>query len=171
MVRKVEFVEGEVEKKKLPRIAGDGQEITKTTAFQDMTRGKFWVDASRIPEDTEYRWVLETANGVDQENNLQKKQMAGFTPVPADRHPELVIKDYRVGEGRMKAPNYVRRLGHILMERDKVVGKEYRAALQQRNEEEIRKITEFLQGDANPLAKNFFVDHNEVSRTHARSSD
>lgn len=48
----------------------------------------FDYDESHRPPDTEYQWVALTVAG-QETRNLTVAQMNGWTPVPADRHPEL----------------------------------------------------------------------------------
>jgi len=47
------------------------------------------VDESKIPEGFEYRWVRDSVWGQRDPYRMVYMARKGYTPVPADRHPEL----------------------------------------------------------------------------------
>lgn len=50
---------------------------------------KFDIDESRKPADMAYKWARKTIGGLPDEENMIMCDLNGWTPVPAERHPEL----------------------------------------------------------------------------------
>lgn len=70
----------------------------------------FWYDQSRQPEGMDYQWNLDTIMGMpDPKNQMGAMMRNGWTPVPAERHPEIAA--------HLKPGEAIRIGGQILMER------------------------------------------------------
>ncbi|HWG71255.1 MAG TPA: hypothetical protein VN692_17695 [Steroidobacteraceae bacterium] len=50
---------------------------------------RFDVDMSKKPAGSAYKWLRSTIGGQEDPENLVMAEMNGWTPVPAERHPEL----------------------------------------------------------------------------------
>ena len=76
-----------------------------------------YVDPNSIPPGVEYRWIrLGVLEYPDHAREIQTKRM-GFTPVPADRHPEMCATGW--GIRNEVANNFITYRQLILCEIDK----------------------------------------------------
>jgi hypothetical protein len=80
----------------------------------------FWVDTSTIPEGWSYEWKRFTVWGQEDPSYQVGLRRAGWEPVPASRHPEMMPVGYS-GE------DIILRKGMILMERPQEITDEIRA--------------------------------------------
>ncbi len=127
-------------------------------AFSDGINGTFHIPSDIIPPDMEYCWAREKVDGQEDENNMHKKLANGWEPVPGDRHPELSLS-----LSKSATVEYVRRSGHILMERPKEYGDEERARRREYNENQQNSVEWALGGGVSK--DNMFVEGNKVTRT------
>ncbi len=74
------------------------------------TQDKYHVDQERIPPGMSYEWKRVTYAGKEDREHQIDTDENGFTPVPADRHPELAGRNAKAGER-------IERGGLMLMER------------------------------------------------------
>lgn len=85
-------------------------ERTPSGRIKNLSNDIFWYDQSKQPPEMDYQWIRETIVGKpDEKNEMGRMMMNGWTPVPAERHPER-------GFGT-KAGEQIRAGGQILMER------------------------------------------------------
>src|SRR5579885_2892955 len=73
-------------------------------------RNMFDIDESKIPEGMSYEWKARTINGAENTAHLITYEFNGWTPVPAERHPELL-------GSRAVAGATIELGGQVLMER------------------------------------------------------
>lgn len=104
------------------RRAAEGREINRREASKrampDVSfRGVLYFPREEIPEDKEYFWIAETCLNAPLDNNVTQALMAGWSPVPADRHPNHVAPPLPGREGVVQ--NVIRRGGQLLCEIDK----------------------------------------------------
>lgn len=85
---------------------------------------KLWVDPNTIPHGWEYKWIRIGILGQPDYENEGKNMQLGYTPVPADRHPELVMR-YRKGSDH-HLENCIIKEGLMLCEIPKVFNDERR---------------------------------------------
>lgn len=78
-------------------------------------RGKLHIDKAEIPPNKRYLWVRETILGYRDGDNVSMRLQAGWSPVPAKRHPTWVPPPLEEGEAM---PTLIRRAGMLLMEKD-----------------------------------------------------
>lgn len=60
--------------------------------FQMKWQDPFYIPPEKIPAGWHYRWVRTSVLGDTSFSKLQEAARLGFTPVPSDRHPDLVFK-------------------------------------------------------------------------------
>lgn len=71
---------------------------------------RYYVNPSSIPKGMDYQWNVQTVMGEPAKEQMIAMEMAGWRPVPAERHPELA--------GRAaKGDEQILRAGQVLMER------------------------------------------------------
>ncbi len=80
---------------------------------------KFDFDKSKIPSHMSYVWRRVTLAGQEDKENLVMAEMNGWTPVPANRHPELAGRNAKETEAIVRG-------GQMLMEQPKEYEKESR---------------------------------------------
>lgn len=76
-------------------------------------KDKYYVDPSKIPDGWSYEWRTYTVVGKENPQYQVQMQRAGWRPVPAKRHPELMPKDWAEGVVLID--------GMMLMERPKAI--------------------------------------------------
>lgn len=76
-----------------------------------------YIDPERIPAGMVYRWIRESIRDLPDDARLAEMSKKGWTPVPADRHPERAFSDFFGRLERMH--NYIYHKGLILFERPK----------------------------------------------------
>ena len=59
---------------------------------------RFDFDASKKPDHVEYQWARVTLAGQEDKEHQIITEMNGWTPVPAERHPELSGRSAKPGE-------------------------------------------------------------------------
>jgi hypothetical protein len=84
------------------------------------TSNRYEFDESKIPPHMAYKWVRKTLAGMEDGENMIMHDLNGWTPVPANRHPELAGR-------HAKADDCIVRGGLMLMEQPK----EYQQEAQQ----------------------------------------
>jgi len=80
---------------------------------------RYDIDTSRIPPGMHYEWKRKTFMGSEDIEHLVNLDANGWTPVPAERHPEL-------SGTRLQAGAEIVRGGQMLMERPKEITDEAR---------------------------------------------
>lgn len=73
----------------------------------------FYFDREIIPAGWDYQWKRKSVHGEEDPSYTVNLQLAGWTPVPARRHPEMMPTGYR--------GDTIERKGQILMEMPKSV--------------------------------------------------
>lgn len=90
----------------------------------------FYVDMNSIPDGWEYQWKRHTVYGQEDPSYQIALARAGWTPVPASRHPEMMPSG---GNHEI-----ILRKGLILMECPKEIVDEYRRIDQKNARDQIR---------------------------------
>lgn len=101
-----------------PRLQDEAPAVSnRTEQRQPMRRrkkltsaDKFYVDQARIPAGMTYEWRRHTIVGQEDREHMIDTYENGFTPVPAERHPELAGMGAKPGQ-------QIERGGLVLMER------------------------------------------------------
>jgi hypothetical protein len=107
-----------------------------------------------IPDDVDYFWVRESILGEPDTNRMVEMKRKGWTPVPADRHPDMVFDDFF---GRLThVKGFIFQKGLILCERPKYLGQEERKRIEQRN----YQIMQSMPGTENFLGEPSIPAHN-----------
>ena len=78
---------------------------------------EFDYDESKRPHDMTYKWVRVTLGGQEDPRNQILHDMNGWTPVPADRHPELAGRTPKPGQAIIRG-------GQMLMQLPKQYAEE-----------------------------------------------
>lgn len=126
----------------MPRKATRADEtrgaVTRARTSRQMPKsayqGRLYVPPHIIPKDKVYAYVAEYV--LNEPNaRMRDKLLQGWSPVPADRHPELVA---RLPDEEM--PTIIRNGGLVLVERSKRDVEEDRAALREENRDVIQSI-------------------------------
>jgi hypothetical protein len=89
-----------------------------------------WVDPDLIPLGMEYRWIRESVLGQPDLSRSIEMRRAGWTPVPASRHPDMCFDDFLGRQTHLKG--FIFHKGLVLFERERKIGdaeKEYWAEL------------------------------------------
>lgn len=107
--------------------------------YQMSARDPLYIAKESIPEGWEYVWGRMSYDGgrPDTARELELNR-TGWTPVPPERHPELVPKDY---SGRLSQNTSVIQInGLMLLERPEIFGQEDRAKRARINYEQVTSI-------------------------------
>jgi hypothetical protein len=131
----------------------------KRHIFNDGIEGPFYIDPSTKPSDKDYRWVRAEIEGREDSINVKNALREGWEPVPPDRHPEHT---FTLKKTDIK-PDYIESNGHILMERDKSIGEEYKERIAKETEAQVNSVNWAIDGGVDKSA--FVVDNNKVNRT------
>ena len=91
----------------------------------------FWVDANVIPDGWTYEWKRFTVYGQEDPSYQVALRRAGWEPVPASRHPEMMPIGYA-------GDDIILRKGMILMERPQEITDEIRAKDKKAARDQIR---------------------------------
>lgn len=98
------------------RASADRQSATRTAAERRPpaeAHSMFHIDTAIVPKDMRYEWKTEFVLGQHAREQLTQNLRNGWSPVPADRHPELVPPALP-GQA---VETVIRAGGHILCER------------------------------------------------------
>lgn len=98
----------------------------------------FWFDERKKPKNVVYAWPTTEVCGVKNDKGMRQCIMQGWTPVPPERHPELVLPDI-YGRRDAQKSNTIEVLGHILMERSIELERKAQEITYRRN---MEKLTE-----------------------------
>lgn len=133
-------------------------------------KGELDIDESKIPPGMRYKWI--SISILNQPYHAREAYMHtdGYTPVPADRHPEALSPDF-LGRKQL-THNYIERRGLILCERPEV----YAEVDEEDLNEQTRQITEGLPAVNNPMNDQMaFMDpinsQTQVSRSYTVRRD
>lgn len=136
-----------------PTRAKETRDATQRKMPATRYRGLFYVDPKYIPKGWTYRWFRESVLGQPDPQNITNRQMNGWVPVPADRHPDLVPPPLPGDEDKPQ-PKIIRRGGQILFQKpteDFIEDREWAA---QETMEAIEGIADFTT-HANELMPRF----------------
>lgn len=75
-----------------------------------------YIPPEEIPPGVEYYWVRDSFYGVPDYNRIVELKRKQWTPVPATRHPDLIVNQY-YGPERAHLEGLIHNKGAILMER------------------------------------------------------
>lgn len=92
------------------------RELRGNPELQGEYRDKYW--APDAPEGWSYEWKLKSVLNQDDVDRIRQNEMAGWTPVPLSRHPQLMPRGWQ-GET-------IEVGGLVLMERPKIFTDEAR---------------------------------------------
>ena len=106
------------------------EEIRKHLGSLDEGTDDFYVDLDKIPDGWSYDWKRFTVLGMEDPAYQVALRRAGWTPVPAARHPEMMPADSK--------DEAILRKGMILMERPQEISDEVRAIDKQRARDQVR---------------------------------
>lgn len=101
-------------------------------------KDKYYVDPSKIPDGWSYEWRTYTVVGKENPQYQVQMQRAGWRPVPAKRHPELMPKDWSEGVVLID--------GMLLMERPKAITDFQQARDKREADAPIKNIRDKLSG-------------------------
>lgn len=101
-------------------------------------KDKYYVDPSKIPDGWSYEWRTYTVVGKENPQYQVQMQRAGWRPVPAKRHPELMPKDWAEGVVLID--------GMMLMERPKAITDFQRERDKREADAPIKNIKDKLSG-------------------------
>lgn len=107
--------------------------------YQMNARDPLFIQKEHIPEGWEYLWGRMSYDGgrPDMARELELNR-TGWTPVPPERHPELVPKDYT---GRISQTASVIQInGLMLLERPAIFGMEARRERERLNYDQLTSI-------------------------------
>ena len=116
------------------RAARRAAEIREHSSGSSEDGDKFWIDPDTVPEGWSYEWKVRTVLNAENPAHQLELQRRGWTPVPANRHPEKMPAGWKGQTIEMD--------GMILMERPKEITDEAinerhrRARMQVRAKEE-----------------------------------
>ena len=119
-------------------------------ARENMKRGEQhmdWRDPLHIPQHyipagMEYRWINDTVMGDATRSNMATAAGSGWTPVPADRHPDLYQQTFLDRQPELR--HVIHRKGLILCENELEVTKVIGAAAQKRSVDELSRVDKSL---------------------------
>lgn len=98
------------------REAEDRRSIER--AIMDMDyRDILYIPPEIVPEGWVYKWGNYSVLGEVQQGNMMKLRRKGWSPVPAERHPELAFEAFGNADPNMKG--FIYRSGSVLIERRK----------------------------------------------------
>jgi hypothetical protein len=114
-------------------------------------QSKLHVPRSKVPPDMTYSWVRESTLNEPDPDNVTDRMIRGWSPVPADRHPEMVPPALPGHEGIQV--QIIRRGGLILCERPT---RDVQATRQDRDRENIEMLQDVAwTGNADPNLPRF----------------
>jgi hypothetical protein len=124
---------------------------------------KRYIDPSKVPADVDYWWVRMSVRGEPDLSRLPAMERVGWSPVPAERHPELLPRD---SSGRLSnSSGHIIIDGLILCERPKeygVIEREISAEQQYKVMTGIPGLDNFMADPSMPMK--VFVNQTQTSR-------
>jgi hypothetical protein len=126
-------------------------------------RDPLYIDSTVIPKGWEYCWIRASLLGKQDEDNMVAQQKEGWTPVPQERHPDMVFSSYLGRSEHTKSFIYYG--GLILCERPKEYGNEKRRILSEENKKLVESMpgTENFMGESAIPAK--FIQDQKITRS------
>jgi hypothetical protein len=110
------------------RAAARIEELRANTRVQEDRANEFDIPMDWVPEGWSYEWKRTHTTGKEDVDNMMTVHEAGWSPVPVDRHPELMPVGY-------KGANIAKK-GLMLMERPLLLTE----AANQRTQREYAKV-------------------------------
>lgn len=129
------------------RVADDSRDSEIRALLNMEYLDPLHIPEDKIPEGKEYYWVRKSVNGEEDPHRMIEMARKGWTPVPADRHPEMQLQDFFGTLAHMKG--YIVHKGLILCERPKEYGDIERRKREKRNYEILTSMpgTENFMGE------------------------
>jgi hypothetical protein len=129
------------------RAARRAAELRSHGSLDEDGTDKFWIDPKIIPDGWAYEWKVQTVLNMPNPGKSISDARAGWEPVPASRHPEMMPQ----GHGSAT----IDRDGQRLMERPAEItaeakARDYRRAVEQVTQKE-RQITGAPAGSNSPF--------------------
>lgn len=109
-------------------------------------QSRLYIDPKKIPNEFVYQWKREAVLGAPDPNNITENLITGWSPVPADHHPELVPPPFPGA----KADTLIRRGGLILCRRPREDVEQDLEDLRIENEETIAALDSAENGNFHP---------------------
>lgn len=113
------------------RAARRAQELRDHRGSMDEGTDDFYVDPSSIPPGWDYEWKRRTTLGAEDPAYQVALMRAGWEPVPASRHPEMMPD-----RGNFSS---IERKGMILMERPKEISDDVRSLELRKARQQVRQ--------------------------------
>lgn len=98
-------------------------------------QGKLYIDPEIIPKNVDYYWVRISTRDLPDTSRMVEMKRRRWTPVPAERHPELVFTDFFGSLERYQG--YIYCDGLLLCERPKEYGRMEREHFERANMERL----------------------------------
>ena len=114
------------------RAAADRRtaEILGHLGGMDEGTDEFYIDPSVIPDGWHYEWKRRMVQGQEDPAYQVALARTGWTPVPSERHPELMPSNWKGGT--------IERKGQVLMERPKEITNRVRELDERRARNQVR---------------------------------
>lgn len=120
------------------RAAARAAEIRDHGGELESGEDKYFIAPSDIPQDWDYQWKRVSTLGKQDPSYEVNVARSGWSAVPADRHPQLMPRNWSGGT--------IERDGLVLMERPKVISDEARARELRDARNQVRQKEEQLAG-------------------------
>lgn len=108
--------------------------------MNNAAKDKIYVDPSTVPEGMTYCWIRLSIHNEPDVGRESMMLRSGWDPVPASRHPDLVINDY-LGRG-MNSRGYILNTGLMLCEKPTVYIEEDMKYYNRENERIMSSVPE-----------------------------
>ena len=105
---------------------------------------KLHIDASVVPFGWEYKWVRVSCMSIPDYQNENESLSSGYTPVPADRHPELARRFSNKGQSNTEG--FIVKEGLMLCEIPKSINDEKRQFFARMNTEKVTSLESLKNG-------------------------
>lgn len=139
--------------------ASELHEMHKRNIMNMSHQTTLYVDERLVPAGMVYRWVCDSVRGEPNHAVMVDARSKGWTPVPADRHPELCYADYMGRDSHTRA--YIWRNGALLCERSVELNNLERDKLAKYNYEQLNSLAG---------TENFMSDAHSYVRDHSKTS-
>ncbi len=120
---------------------------------------QFHMDDQMIPKDKQYYFGRDLVAGSPDMYRISELRRMGFSPVSAERHPELCISDTPWRKTNME--EYIYRGGQILLEREKIYEE---VETKMRNENQLKAMQSI------PTSNDLMNDHVMPMRSYSNET-
>ena len=131
-------------------------------------QGRTYVNPDRIPKGTTYAWLAETVLNEPQGDNITMKMVRGWSPVPAERHPEMVAPPLPGYEGARAT--VIRLGGLMLFEKPTRDVRDEQRELAEENRSVMEGIS-WAAPDEAGMVRQDYGSRVDIERVTARSAD